>query len=70
MKLNKKIVLLDSFPGDQNPLQWGLAERPADFADLRRDVEALLGPVGARPQLERGQPSGLAPGPARHAYTG
>ena len=33
--------------GGEAPLQWGVAERPVDFFDVKGDVEALLAPARA-----------------------
>ena len=52
--------------GPQYPLQWGLKEQPADFADLKGDVEALLALAGLGGQLkaEKGTHPALHPGQA------
>jgi len=52
--------------GSQYPLQWGLKEQPADFADLKGDVEALLALSGLGGQLkaEKGTHPALHPGQA------
>ena len=52
--------------GPQYPLQWGMKEQPADFADLKGDVEALLALSGLGGQLkaEKGSHPALHPGQA------
>ncbi len=34
--------------GPASPVQWGVAERPVDFFDVKGDLEALFAPVRAR----------------------
>lgn len=51
-EIKQENVIAGLISGARLPLQWGVKERPADFADLRGDVEALLGPAGLVSQLQ------------------
>jgi phenylalanyl-tRNA synthetase beta chain len=51
-EIQQENVIAGLISGPQFPLQWGLPDRPADFADLRGDIEALLGPAGAVDRLQ------------------
>ncbi len=46
--------------GSAAPLQWGTKEEPADFFDVKADVQALLAP--AVPQFEAAEHPGMHPG--------
>ncbi|MDX1444381.1 MAG: phenylalanine--tRNA ligase subunit beta [Gammaproteobacteria bacterium] len=48
--------------GDTFPLQWGTAAREVDFADLKGDVEALVGMGGGELRAERAEHPALHPG--------
>ncbi|MDE2459677.1 MAG: phenylalanine--tRNA ligase subunit beta [Gammaproteobacteria bacterium] len=45
-EIKQENVIAGLIFGLQDPLQWGLPQRNNDFADLRGDVEALLGAGG------------------------
>ncbi|RZT93800.1 phenylalanine--tRNA ligase subunit beta [Rivibacter subsaxonicus] len=46
--------------GGTQPLQWGQAERPVDFFDLKGDIEALLAP--RRPRFVAAEHPAMHPG--------
>ncbi len=50
--IKQENVIAGLITGPQYPLQWGLPDRPADFADLKGDVEALLALSGNLERLE------------------
>ena len=65
-EIKQENVIAGLISGPQFPLQWGLKETPADFADLKGDVEALLAlsGLGAELTAEKGSHPALHPGQA------
>src|SRR6185312_2954854 len=51
-EIKQENVIAGLISGPEFPMQWGLPERPADFADLRGDIEALLRPADAADRLQ------------------
>jgi len=62
--------------GPAAPAQWGLTERPADFFDVKGDVEALVHPAPVRfvpaphPALHPGRSAAIELGGARIGFVG
>jgi phenylalanyl-tRNA synthetase beta chain len=62
--------------GPAAPPQWGVAERPVDFFDIKGDLEALLQPARARfvpaphPALHPGRSAAIELGGARVGFIG
>jgi phenylalanyl-tRNA synthetase beta chain len=56
--------------GKALPEQWGSAERPVDFYDLKGDVTALLGPAAADFRFEPAVHPALHPGRSARIYRG
>jgi phenylalanyl-tRNA synthetase beta chain len=54
--------------GDARHEQWGLKGRPADFYDVKSDLEALLVPLPA--EFRRGEHPALHPGKSAHILIG
>ena len=65
-EIKQEITIAGLISGPRYPLQWGVKEQTADFADLKGDVEALLSPAGLLGQLQAGKAShpALHPGQA------
>ena len=73
--LREEKVIAAIAVGYNEPEQWGLAKRPADFYDVKADVEALLAlaahgedavfAVQAHPALQPGQTAGAIGGDGR-----
>ncbi len=61
-EIKQENVMAGLVSGPEFPLQWGLPDRPVDFADLRGDIEALLRPAGAAGRLK----TEAKPHPALH----
>lgn len=61
-EITQENILSGLITGSQYPVQWGLPQRAADLADLRGDIDALLGASGAVEHLE----ARVAPHPALH----
>jgi phenylalanyl-tRNA synthetase beta chain len=61
-EIKQENTLAGLVSGPEFPLQWGLPDRPVDFADLRGDIEALLRPAGAVGRLK----TEAKPHPALH----
>ncbi|MGE5626255.1 MAG: phenylalanine--tRNA ligase subunit beta [Bacillota bacterium] len=63
-EIKQENVIAGLVSGSQFPLQWGEPDRPADFADLKGDIEALAAPTGAfgRLQVQAGVHPALHPG--------
>ena len=51
-EIQQENVMAGLISGPEFPLQWGLPDRVADFADLKGDIEALLRPAGALGRLQ------------------
>lgn len=51
-EIKQENLIAGLISGPQFPLQWGLKEKAADFADLKGDVEALLAFSGLNGQLQ------------------
>jgi len=51
-EIKQENIIAGLVSGPLFPLQWGEPDRPADFADLRGDIEALLAPAGATRRLQ------------------
>jgi phenylalanyl-tRNA synthetase beta chain len=51
-EIKQENIIAGVVSGPEFPLQWGEADRPVDFADLKGDIEALLRPAGAVGRLE------------------
>ena len=76
-ELREEAVVAGVVVGSQEPEQWGLAKRQADFYDVKGDVEALLAMTGrpqdysfkavVHPALHPGQTAVLEAGPGRVA---
>ena len=64
--IKQENIIAGLISGPQYPLQWGIKEQAADFADLKGDVEALLAPAGLGDQLkaEKASHPALHPGQA------
>jgi phenylalanyl-tRNA synthetase beta chain len=62
--------------GPAAPPQWGVAERPVDFFDVKGDLETLMQPAGARfvpaphPALHPGRSAAIELGGARVGFIG
>ena len=52
--------------GDARHEQWGLKGRPADFYDVKSDIEALLAPLAA--EFRQGEHPALHPGKSAHIF--
>ena len=61
-EIKQENVIAGLISGPQFPLQWGIKEKAADFADLKGDVEALLALSALGGQLKAEN----APHPALH----
>jgi phenylalanyl-tRNA synthetase beta chain len=51
-EIKQENIIAGLVSGPEFPMQWGLPERPADFADLKGDIEALLRPAGLTDRLQ------------------
>ncbi|HEV2320727.1 MAG TPA: phenylalanine--tRNA ligase subunit beta, partial [Gammaproteobacteria bacterium] len=72
-EIKQENVVAGLVSGPQYPLQWGEPQRPADFADLKGDVEALLALAGinGRLKVEKAAHPALHPGQsARLSFDG
>ncbi len=61
-RVEERKVVAGLVCGPVHPVQWGEPVRPADFFDLKGDVEALLALTGERFRFEAAEHSALHPG--------
>jgi phenylalanyl-tRNA synthetase beta chain len=61
-KIVERLMLGGLVAGAAAPEQWGVPSRPADFFDLKADLEALLGADAAEYRFQSGAHPALHPG--------